>query len=88
MTPAEFTILCTARTKTRDDSLIVLDCMNALLCTVIARCAGNDAEPAHFRILQREETKNGTEMPVMGDDPATIRRKLELLALSMGTPVN
>jgi hypothetical protein len=82
-TPTEFDVLYQARCKARDEPLFALDTMNAVLCMVIARCAGNkNANPADFMTLRREKTEND-EVPAMGDSPATIQRKLELMAISM-----
>ena len=76
-------MLYQARCKARDEPLFAFDAMNAVLCMVIARCAGNkDAKPDDFLPLLRETNEND-EVPAMGDSPATIQRKLELMAVSM-----
>ena len=82
-TPAEFEVLYQARCKARDEPLFALDTMNAVLCMVVARCAGNkNANPDDFMTLLRE-TKEDDDVLAMGDSPATIQRKLELMAISM-----
>ena len=83
-TPAEFEIFFKARCSARNENLYALDTMNALLCTVIAACAGNKSKPEDFMTLKRQESP---KVPVMGDSPETIRQKLELLTLSMGGTV-
>jgi hypothetical protein len=82
-TPAEFDVLYQARCKARDEPLFALDSMNAVLCMVVARCAGNkNANTADFMTL-RQATNENDAVPAMGDSPATIQRKLELMAISM-----
>ena len=85
MTPAEFDVILKAKTKERNENWFVLDNMNALLCTIVAACAGNkDAKPEQFRTLKHDEQKEENPLPEMGDTPEMIQRKLEMLTISMG----
>lgn len=90
MTPTEFREYYEAKEAARLTGWQVSDNMNAMICYVVARCAGNsDVKPADFLTIRREpdEKKTRSDVPENGDTPEEIMRKLEILTVSMGGKV-
>lgn len=83
MTPNEFMEVFNAKRKHQRESREVADMLNARLCEIIAKCAGNtDVKLADFLIFPPEVSE-----PEKRAEPDQLADRLKQLTIAMGGTV-
>lgn len=80
LTPAEIMEIVEARMDTRMQEWRFFDSLNGMFSSLYAAAHGvKDAKPRDYMIIP-EEISEPSGVPVQGDTPETIQKKLEIMA--------